>query len=369
MDNKTKVKVAVVIGIVILAVIFIFMVIFVKGNRNSLKKNKNIPVKDPNQVSQTNTNTTTEKDDEDKNNSKNGITLDEAVSIAVENNNLVFINSDLKSSIITELDEDYKEYCYGDNKVYVAYERDESSYSICEIDLSVKNYELKEVLSTEEYGGITNLEYYSGKLYFVTANGALVEYSIEEEFARFLTNENEVSHFTIDKDNNCLYVSYMPNGADCGIYVLDFTANTFTPIIGLDELSGEFVLIDRLLLMDITYLGKIYAYNIETNSIFEVADSGLLSKSSDEVTFYNGTILFTDGSKVGIEDNAGNLLQDDWYALGDGSISGISMLSDTQLQIARFVSGNSGQSIVIDLVSGNITENPSKVYLDVVRIK
>ena len=374
MDNKTKVKVAVVIGIVILAVVFIFMVVFVKGN-NSPKTNKNIPTREPGtyssssgNTSNSNSNSSTNSTGKSDNKTGKAITLDEIVSLAIKDNCLVKIDSNLKSTIVKELEDEYISFCYGDSKAYIATNQDDSCV-VSEIDLLKSNYPTKEIFSTNDYSSINDLDYYAGKLYFVTENNALVEYSIEEDFSRFLTNENEVSHFAIDKNKNLLYASYMPNGENCGIYVLDFTANTFSQIVGLEELSGELVLNNSSLIIDVKEYGKLFVYNSETNTILDIGDCNL-GKTSSHVAFYSNNLLYTDGNKIDIKDESGNSSQDEWYYLGDNSISRISMITPTKLELVRNdENGKSIGIIIIDLTDGSAVEEPDIVYSEVILIK
>ena len=209
MDNKTKVKVAVVIGIIILAVIFMFMVIFVKGNR--MPVNENIPTKASPSTYIINNKETNEIPVKNGNNQNNDdevkIALEDIESIGIREKKLVKINSDLKYETIKKLESGYSSFCYGDGKIYeLVMNIEENLSSIIEIDLSDKEYSEKTIFSSGDYGLIDNMRYYSGKIYFVSSKGQLVEYSMSEEYARLLTNENEVSTFAIDENKNCLYL-------------------------------------------------------------------------------------------------------------------------------------------------------------------
>ena len=365
MDNKTKVKVAVVIGIVILAIIFIFMVIFVKGNRNA--EIDTIPTKKPGAYVRPGENTTNKvSNNSTKNNSGEKVSLDEIESLGIKDNCLVKIDSSLKSTTIKELGDEYISFCYGDSKAYIANKNGDNSCSILEIDLLKSDYPSKEVFSTDEYGTIDDLDYYGGKLYFVTENRQIIEYSIEENFMRALTNEDEASHFIIDKEKNLLYASYRPNGENCGIYVLNFTENTFDQIANLEDLTGELVLNENALVIDA--YGELYIYNFELNEVFDIG--GSFGKTSLQVVFYENNLLYTDGSKIDIKDCNGNSSQDNWYDLGDNSISSISMITTNKLQIARRnEDGVITKSIIIDLTNGSATENKSEVYSELVIIK
>lgn len=365
MDNKTKVKVAVVIAIVILAVIFIFMVIFVKGNRTPV--NKNIPFKDANTSlsSLDGNNTNTNINDQEENPTSDE--TEDFISIGIKDNNIVKINSDFGYKVIKKIDGKDFNFCYGDNKIYIAYNKD-NSCSISEIDLTNSSEE-KEIFKSEDYNFINNLQYYGEKIYFVSGEGQLIEYSISEEYSNPLTNENEVSNFVIDKDKNCLYVSYKPNGENSGIYLLDFTTNSFTQIIALNDLTGELLLNGSSLVIDVIELGKIYVYNSEQNSVLEIGNDNL-SKTSNHVTFYNDLILYTDGSKIDIKDNSGNSYQDSWYTLNDNLIASISMISSDKLQIARAdEEGKISSSIIVDLLDGTTKEMPDTAYSQIVIIK
>ena len=371
MDNKTKVKVAVVIGIIILAVIFILMVIFVKGNRT--KVNKNIPTKTSNTYEapdeDKSNNKSNEKEEISDNKNKEKITLDETVSIGIKNEEIVIINSELKSKSIKKVKNGYSDFCYGDNKIYELI-NDKDGIKIIEINLEDEDYPEKVILSTNDYGLVDGINYYSGKLYFVSGNGRLVEYSISEEHFEFLTNENEVSSFAIDKDNNCIYVGYKPEGENAGVYRFDFTENNFIELISLNELPGEMMIKGKALVIDVKELGAIYAYDIEKQTVLEIGSNNYLQKASYHIAFYDNYILYTDGSKIDLKDNSGNSFQDGWYNLNDNSISRISMISKTKLQIARKdEDGEVTKSIIIDLTNGNAVEEPETVYFDLILIK
>ena len=182
-------------------------------------------------------------------------------------------------------------------------------------------------------------------------------------------NENESNNFAVDKNKNCLYVSYKPNGENPGIYLLDFTTNSFSQIISLNDLTGELLLKGNSLVIDVTELGKIYVYNSAQNSVAEIGDNNL-SKTSYHIAFYNDYILYTNGEKIDIKDSSGNSYKDDWYVLDDSSIAGISMISSNKLQIARFNENKQvSESIIIDLENGNAIQFPDTVYSELVTIK
>ncbi|MBR2289796.1 MAG: hypothetical protein IJ867_04175 [Clostridia bacterium] len=383
MDNKTKVKVAVVIGIVVLAVIFIFMVVFVKGNRT--KTNPNIPRKgeegyvDP---TATNTNTTSSSTRSDENPTtvsgeetpvSRQDTLTDTISLGIQNGNLVKIGSDLSVTNVTFLGNEYLEFCYGDNKAFVAIDNGNGEVCVVQIDLSKSDYPEK-ILIEGGYGTIHNIEYYEGKLYFISGSSQLVEYSIEESFARGLTNVNETSSFAINQENNTMYVSYRPSGVNPGIYVLDFTANTFTQIITLNDLAGELILNGKTLVIDVKDYGSLYLYNIEKNTVAGIGADNYLASARDQIAFYNNIVLYTNGSSIDLKNEDGNVYQDSWYVLNDNSIASISMLDDTRIQLARYdengkAGGNITRSVVINLSDGTTTEKSDTVYLDVIRIK
>ena len=209
MDNKTKVKVAVVIGIVVLAVIFILMVFFVKGNRKS-KVNKNIPTKtstsDEEKVISKNENkVNNEKDNSDseievENDEKNN--LEEFVSLGIRDNYIVKINSDLNFEKIKKIKNGYQDFCCGDNKIYELVKG--NGIKVIEINLEDENYSEKTILETNDYGIIKNIEYYSGKLYFISENGILIEYSISESESKFSISQNEII-----SELNMTYPSYI----------------------------------------------------------------------------------------------------------------------------------------------------------------
>lgn len=370
MDNKTKVKVAVVIGIVVLAVIFIFMVIFVKGNKTPV--NKNIPTKgqegyvDPTKTSSSNK--------EEKESPGEAITLDDVISLGIENGNLVKINKDLSSEVVKKLESGHVEYCYGDSKVYSAIDNEDGSYSIIEIDLLKSNYPEKTILTSSNYETINNLSYYAGKLYFISGKDSLIEYSISENYSKALTNEGEASSFVIDKENNIMYVSYKPNGQNPGIYILDFTTNSFTQIISLGELAGELILSGKTLVIDVKEFSMLYVYHIEQNTVVAIGSDNYLPEVNNLIAFYDNVLLYTDGATINIKDENGNSYQDNWYTLNDRTIADISMIDKTKLQIARYdvngaSSGNVSRSIIIDLSNGATTEMPDTAYTDLIRIK
>jgi len=378
MENKTKVKVAVVIGIIILAIVFILMVVFVKGNKTSV--NNNIPRKgeegyvDPtvkNTAEEpTSDNTVQELDPEEIQQSA----LDNVISIGIKGDYLVKINSDFTSSNIKKLEIGYSEYCYGDNKVYIVNSNQGVSNSVIEIDISQSNYPEKQIISTSDYGNIKNIEYYQGKLYFVTSIGQLVEYSISESYARAITNPNEVSSFVINKNRNVMYVSYKPEGTNAGIYVLDFTANTFTQIITLNDFAGELILSGNSLVIDVKEIGSLYVYDIVNNTANSIGSDNNLKSAESHVAFYGDIILYTDGTAINLKKENGEVNQDNWYVLNDSSIAGISMLNSSVLQLERYDEGgrnasNITRSVLINLKDGTTTEVPDTVYFDVVRIK
>ena len=370
MDNKTKVKVAVVIAIVVLAVIFILMVVFVKGNRTQV--NQNIPRKGTDSYVEPSTNTSVDIGNEDENvSSGEPITSDGIVSIGMKGTDLVAINSNLESTVIKKIGSKYSSFCYGDNKIYTVLDNGEENDSINEIDLLKGDYPEKTILTTTgDYGAIKNVEYYAGKLYFVSERMELVEYSIDENVMKPLANENEVSNFTIDKANNRIYVSYRPNGTNPGVYVLDLTANTFTQIITLNDLPGQLILHGNSLIIDVKEYQRLYVYHIEQNTVLELGADNLLEEAKNQITFYEDVLLYTNGTTIDIKNANGDSYQDGWYTVEDGSIASIAMLDATKLQIARFDgTGKVSQSSVVDLTTGTITQMPDIVYSDVVTIK
>ena len=360
MDNKTKVKVAVVIGIVILAIIFIFMVVFVKGNRTPV--NKNIPRKgDAGYVDPTQTD---DNPNEDEPPTGEPISLDNVRSIGVKVGNLVTIDNDLNSTDVKKLESGYVEYCYGNNNVYTVINNEDGTYSVIEINLANSEYPEKTIITTSEYGSIKNIEYYAEKLYFVSEKGQLVEYSIPESFFKALTNENEVSSFVINKENNSIILSYKPNGQSAGIYMLDFTSNNFTEIVSLNDFAGKLLLNGKTLIIDVKEFNKLFVYDTEQKTVTEIGADNHLSLAENHVTFYNDLLLYTNGTTIDIKDASGNTYQNGWYTLDDRTIASISMLSSSKLQIAR----TAGGSIVVDLINGSTEEMPT-VYTDVIRIK
>ena len=368
MDNKTKVKVAVVIGIVILAVIFIIMVVFVKGNRTPV--NKNIPRKgekgyqDPTQKED-------DTGEEEPEPTGEPVTLEDVMSLGIKDGNLVEIHSDLSSTIVRKMESGYTEFCYGDNCVYTLVDNEDGTYSVIETDLSNSAYPDKTIMTTDAYGHISNIEYYAGKIYFVSEKRQLIEYSISESFSKAFTNENEVSSFVINRTNNSMILSYRPEGQNAGIYILDFTSNSFTPIVTLNDLAGRLILNGKTLVIDIKEFQKLYVYDLEQNTVLEVGADNVLASVENHITFYNDLLLYTDGSAIDIRDASGNAYQIGWYVLNDGTIADISMLSSSQLQIARYDANGSKKitrSLVINLSDATMTELDS-VYTGVIRMK
>ena len=369
MDNKTKVKVAVVIGIVALAVIFIFMVIFVKGNKTPV--NKNIPRKgdagfvDP---TQNTTNTTTKKEEETVPGSN--VTLDDVVCLGIKNGNLVKINSDLTSVDVKKLESGFKDYCYGDKNVYTVIDNEDGTYSVIEIDLTKSNYPEKNIITTGEYGAINNIEYYGGKLYFVSQIGQLIEYSISENYFRALTAAGEVSSFVINKKDNNIIVSYMPGGVNSGIYTFDFTQNNFTQFIALDELAGDLILNGNSLIIDVKGFNSLYLYDMESGSVVAIGADNYLNKAENHIAFYDNVLLYTNGSAIDLKKSSGEDYQENWYVLNDGTIADISMIDSSKMQIARYDAERKvTRSIIIDLSNGETTEKPDVVYTDIIKIK
>lgn len=367
MDNKTKVKVAVVIGIVILAVIFIIMVVFVKDNRTPV--NKNIPTKGKEGYVDTTKNTIENSTSDNQVVSSNKpANIAEIVSLGIKDNNLVEIKSDLSSTVVKNLPSGYKEYCFGENKVYLISDNENRTSSIVEIDL--KNNYSEKTITTDEYEGITNIEYYSGKLYFVSGMGQLIEYSISENVARALTNENEISSFTINKEKNNIILSYRPNGTNPGIYVFDFTTNSIVQIVTLNELAGKLALNGNTLVIDVKEYNTLYVYDMEKNTVVAIGADNIMKKADNHFTFYDNVLLCSDGDSVSLKDVSGESYKDNWYVLNDKTIADISMLDSTKLQISRYgENGIVSRSIVIDLSNGVTTEMPDVVYNEVVRIK
>lgn len=369
MDNKTKVKVAVVIGIVVLAVIFIFMILFVKGNRPSV--NTNIPKKGEEGYVDPIQNKLTEKNDEENKVSGKKVNIDNVVCLGVANGNLVKINSDFSNDIIKEIDGNYINYCYGENHVYLITNNEDESISIIQIDITKSNYPETIVVSTSDYKDVNNLEYYAGKLYFVSERNQLIEFSISESYFRALSNENEVSSFAINENNNVMYVSYKSNNDNAGVYVLDFTANSFNQIVALTELPGKLIFNDESLIIDVKELNSLYVFDINNNSVINIGSDNNLPKAENHVTFYDNVLLYTDGASISLKKSNGESFKDNWYTLNDRTIADISMIDETHLQIARYDEngqGNVNRSIRIDLSDGT-TETPDIVYTNIVKIK
>lgn len=375
MENKTKVKVAVVIAIIILAVIFIFMVIFVKGNKN--QKNPNIPTKgEAGYVDPTVKNTTTEPVNETAQEPvvTQPTVSNDVVSLGVKFGWLVKINSDLNAENIIELESGYSEFCYDNSKVYILTINRDGTNLIDEIDLSKSSYTPKNIITSSDYGNISNIECYEGKLYFMAENGQIIEYSIEESYVRALNNPNEANGFVINKDKNVMYVSYRPNGANAGVYVFDFTANTFSQIISLNDLPGKLILNGNSLVIDVKEYASLYVYDMEQNVVNGIGADNYFEDIENQITFYNDIILYTNGLTIDLKNANGESFQDGWYTLNDSTIADISLLDSTKLQIARYDEngrggGNINRSVVIDLVDGTTTEKPIDVYTDVIRIK
>ena len=117
-------------------------------------------------------------------------------------------------------------------------------------------------------------------------------------------------------------------------------------------------------------IDKIYVYNIEQQTILEIGANNNLQKASYHIAFYDNYILYTNGSKIDIKDNSGNSYKDDWYNLDDNSISKISMISKSKLQVSR--SNEHGQissGIIIDLTNGNAKDAGETIYSELVTIK
>lgn len=375
MDNKTKVKVAVVIGIVVLAVIFILMVVFVKGNRKP-KKNNNIPTKTSNTY-ENNDNTKNEVDNENKdekdNNDSENTDFGDVVSLGIRNRYLVKLDSDLNEEEIKKVKSGYLDYCYGDNRIYelVEYEQERNAdgIKIIEINLEDEEYSEKTILETADYGIVNDIEYYSGKIYFISENGTLVEYSISEDYFNNLSNENEVTSFAIDKDNNCIYEGRRLNGENPGVYRYSFTENDYNQLITLNELPEELVVQGKSLVVDVKEVGKIYVYNIENPKVTEVGDNNSLGKMSSQISLFDNYVLYTDGSKIDLKNESGESYQDGWYNLGDNSIADISMITNTKLQTSRYdEDGKISKCIIIDLTSGEAKEK-EEVYSNLILIK
>ena len=269
----------------------------------------------------------------------------------------------------------YTEFCYGESKIYTVVNNEDGTYSVIESDLTRSNYPEKTIMTTGDYGAITNIAYYSGKIYFVSQIGQLIEHSISENYSRALTNANEVSNFTIDETNNRMLVSYEQNGQNPGVYIFDFTQNTFAQIIALTQLPGQLILNGNSLIIDVKELSSLYIYDMETNSVISVGpESSTLKQIANQVAFYDNVLLYTNGSTIDIKKASGETYQDGWYTLNDGSIADISMLDSSRMQVARYdasgaASGKITRSIIIDLSNGTTTEMKESVYTDVIKLK
>lgn len=373
MENKTKVKVAVVIGIVILAVIFIVMVVFVKGNKTPV--NTNIPRKGEEGYVDTTgkTDGNSNEIEDPSEDSGETISLDGVISVGIKNGNIVKINEDLESTTIKNLEDGYIEMCYGDSNIYVAIKNEDNTVSIKEINIENSNYPENTIIETDKYGIIHNLEYYAGKIYFVSEHGQLIEHSISENLDRAITNENEVSSFTINKNANNMLISYSPNNQNAGVYIFDFTANSLTQIIALTQLPGQLILNGNSLIIDVKELGSLYAYDMEAKSVAEVGiENNKFKQVADQVAFYENTLLFTNGNAIDIKKVNGESFQDGWYSLNDNSIAGISMLDSSKLQVARWAESGENKitrSTIIDLSTGSVTEVPDYAYTDIIKLE
>lgn len=363
MENKTKVKVAVVIGIVILAVIFILMVVFVKSNK---KTNNDIPRKTKEtSVSNSENIVDTEKDKEDNETNQENATLENVISLGIKDGNLVKINNDLTSTIVKKLDDNFGEFCYGDEKAYISIKENDKCI-IKELDLVKENYPEKTIFSSSDFDSINCISYYGGKLYFVTEYEQLIEYSISEEYSKNLSNKNEVSFFVIDKNKNNMYVSYKPNGENPGIYLLDFTLNNYTQKITLSNLTGKLYLGDNTLVIDVKEVGKLYAYNIDSNSIVEIGNDN--SQIDKQIAFFGNVMLYANNTVIDLKDSNGNSYQDKWYDLEDREIYSIDMISTNILNITILNNDKTYSCRSIDLTTGGTGEVPENVYLKTVRI-
>ena len=121
----------------------------------------------------------------------------------------------------------------------------------------------------------------------------------------------------------------------------------------------------KTLVIDVKEFNKLYAYDIENNTVVEIGNDNYLALAENHVAFYNDLLLYTNGTAIDIRDSSGNVYQNGWYTLDERTIASISMLSSSKLQVAR----TSGGSIIVDLINGTTEEIPDNSYTNVIRIK
>lgn len=368
MNHKTKIKVAAAIALIIIAIIFILMIVFVKGNRDI--KN-NIPTKTPGGSSNT-----SKTDDNKKNNNKNNISNNDVFALALKNKMLYKLNNNLESELINELsngssDETFSDFSYDKNDVYLAYKSDNTTYiyKISNMDGS-NNQEL--VFETDEYNYKNALTVYNDKIYYITEDAKLIEYSISEEVVNVLVNGYELGNgktFVIDKDKNVLYLMatvLTDDGTETGVYKLDFTSNAVSKIINLDEINGDLILNNNNLIIDVFNMSSVFIYNIDSNLVYSLGNYEY-NDIQQKVAFYEDVILYTNGNVVQLKDETGNDIKNDWYEAQDGYIYNISMISNQKLEVV-IKNNNAYEALTIDLNSGEISEI-EEAYLNVINLK
>lgn len=397
MDKKTKIKVAIAIAIVVIAVIFVLMVIFVKGNRSS--KNTNIPTKTGTEANSdngsngsstgNNGNSSSGNEDEGNNNSNdsnNNSSNGEFKSIGLKDNTLVKIDSDLNCEEVKNVENsNIKGYACSNGKIYVAY-----NTKVDCIDIETGSGETIYNFSTNAYKeGLTVVD---DKLYFITEDSKLVEYSISEDRETILIGNNESkmgngNSFAIDTLRNKIYLNAsipMENEEgetelQAGIFVLDNTSNSVTKVVdGLAEPGGDLIIDGDILMIELDNTGKNYLYNIVNNTIVEVGDTKSTGKNEARLkgksAIYQGNVFVTDESAINVLDATGTVSVENWFIADVGSfIYEIGMISDTKLEIVLARMDDSGNSVVyktkvIDATTGTTSEIDASYY-DLVLVK
>lgn len=237
MENKTKIKVAIVIALIIIAIIFILMVVFVKGNPPTNKNN--IPTK------------TFSKDGNNPENPENNggdsqdegedITLEGISALAIYENKLVKVKDDGSFEEVKDFElEDTKkfvDYTYDENKAYVVYSEENSSKNtIYSIDLLKSNYPESLVYESDSEDYSKDLIVNENKIYYVTKDNQIIEYSINEESRVSLLSEDSkvvAGSLAISKNENKIYyIGTKDNGSaifsiDLGTMQVDEILNGF----------------------------------------------------------------------------------------------------------------------------------------------
>lgn len=375
MDYKTKIKVAAVIGVVIIAIIFIIMIVFVKNNNT----NTNIPTKTQSNTTDNNSNGSETEDD--KKEESTTLSLDSVSSLAIKDEYLVKVNNDVTSENIIKLedseDKKYIDYTYSNSKAYLLYKEvidSSEKLVVYSLDLLKSNYPTEKILVQDEYNYGKDLTFANDKIYYITLDNNIFEYSIAEEAEKdLLDNTFKVSNgsLKIDSANNIAYFIASEN-SELGIYKMNLGTNERERIINGFSTGYDLLLKDKYLVCNVDNTN--YLYNSENNSIWEVGanvNSEDGHGATNKIAFYETQfVIYTNEKKIVLKDFDGNVLNESLYAVSEDkeTISSVSMITENKLQIVLENDGNYEKSIIIDLSEGLLSENTDN-YKNIINIK